>query len=162
MTNPSPVPTSKVLIVDDNPQNVELLEAYMEDLPEVKTLRATNGVEALEVIHKESPDLVLLDVMMPRMSGFEVCKRMKADEKTAHIPVIMITALNEPMDIDRGLDSGTDDYLTKPVNRKDLIDRVRSLLRNRRMQSTLDRSLSYMDELESDMSEGFGTSEQDS
>jgi len=134
----------------------------MEDLPEVKTLRATNGVEALEVIHKESPDLVLLDVMMPRMSGFEVCKRMKADEKTAHIPVIMITALNEPMDIDRGLDSGTDDYLTKPVNRKDLIDRVRSLLRNRRMQSTLDRSLSYMDELESDMSEGFGTSEQDS
>jgi two-component system alkaline phosphatase synthesis response regulator PhoP len=154
-------PRGKVLIVDDNPQNLELLEAYMEDLPEVQTLTATNGEAALEVVRREHPDLVLLDVMMPKMSGFEVCKRMKGDPSTADIAVVMVTALNEQMDIARGMESGTDDYLTKPVSRQDLIGRIRSLLRNRQLKGKLDRSLAYMEELESDMSEGFGAVEQE-
>jgi len=156
-----PLPPSKVLIVDDNPQNLELLEAYMEDLPGVQTLTATNGLTALEVVRRERPDLVLLDVMMPKMSGFEVCKQMKADPDIADIPVVMVTALNEPMDIERGLDSGTNDYLTKPVSRQDLLGRVKSLLRSKHRKGQMDRSLAYMDELESDMSEGFGSAEQE-
>ncbi len=159
--NDTPLPASKILIADDNLQNLELLEAYMEELAGVQTLRATDGIAALETIRRERPDLVLLDVMMPKMSGFEVCKRIKADPATADIPIVMITALNEPMDIERGLDSGTDDYLTKPVGRQDLLDRVRSLLRVKHLKGKLDRSLAYMDELENDMSEGLGPGERE-
>src|SRR5262245_50423239 len=98
-----PLPSSKVLVVDDNPQNMELLEAYMEELEGVKTLRAFNGEEALRQVESQKPDLILLDVMMPRMSGFEVCKRLKSDPATRHIPVIMVTALHEMGDIERGV-----------------------------------------------------------
>ena len=147
----SSVPSSKVLIADDNLQNLELLEAYMAEMPEVEALRATDGEQTLEVILCERPDLVLLDIMMPKMSGFEVCKKMKADPETAEIPVIMVTALNEPMDMERGLESGADDYLTKPIAKQDLIDRVRRLLKIRHVTGSLDRSLAYMDELEDEL-----------
>ncbi len=150
----SSLPPSKILIADDNLQNLELIEAYMLDLPGVETLRATDGEQTLEVIRKEHPDLVLLDVMMPKMSGFEVCKQMKADPATADIPVVMVTALNEPMDIERGLDSGTDDYLTKPIDRQELIDRVKRLLHVKHLKGQLDRSLAYMDELEDELTAG--------
>jgi DNA-binding response OmpR family regulator len=149
--NESGLPPSKILIADDNLQNLELMEAYMEDLPGVEVLRATDGQAALECIRNESPDLVLLDIMMPRLSGFEVCKKMKADPATKTIPVVMVTALNEPMDMERGLECGTDDYLTKPIVRQDLIDRVKSLLHVRHLKGQLDRSLAYMDELENEM-----------
>jgi two-component system alkaline phosphatase synthesis response regulator PhoP len=149
--NEASLPPSKILIADDNLQNLELVEAYMEDLPGVQTLRATDGEEVLEVLRKEHPDLVLLDIMMPKMSGFEVCKKIKADPETADIAVVMVTALNEPMDIERGLECGTDDYLTKPIVRQDLIDRVRSLLQVKHLKGQLDRSLAYMDELEGEL-----------
>ena len=84
-----PVPT--VLVVDDNPQNLELLLAYLEDV-QCKPLSATNGPEALEIVRQQSPDLLLLDVMMPKMSGFEVCRRLKNDPVTESIPIIMVTA----------------------------------------------------------------------
>ena len=117
-----------VLIVEDNPQNRELLEVYMEDLPEVRVLSAVNGVEAMEMIAQEKPDLVLLDIMMPKMSGFEVCKRIKSDPKTRDILVVMVTALNETGDIERAAECGTDDYLSKPIDRKAMVDLVRNLL----------------------------------
>ncbi|HLL88708.1 MAG TPA: response regulator, partial [Tepidisphaeraceae bacterium] len=92
------LPQSTVLIVDDNPQNVELLQAFLESLP-VRLVTATDGVEALEKVESDNPDLILLDIMMPRMSGFQVCKRLKGDAKTKDIQVLMVTALNELGDI---------------------------------------------------------------
>ena len=120
--------TPTVLLVDDNPQNLELLEAYMEDLPEVRVVTATNGLEALARVAEESPGLILLDIMMPKMSGFEVCKRIKSDPKTRDITVIMVTALNEASDIERAAECGTDDYISKPIDRVALVNQVRSIL----------------------------------
>ena len=117
-----------VLLVDDHPQNLELLEIYMEDLPEVRVVTATNGLEAMARVAEESPDLILLDIMMPKMSGFEVCKRIKSDPKTRDILVVMVTALNETSDIERAAECGTDDYISKPIERKALVGLVRSLL----------------------------------
>lgn len=117
-----------VLIVEDNEQNLELLKIYMEDLPEVEVITASNGIEALEQIEEYAPDLVLLDIMMPRMSGFEVCQRIKSDPRTRDITVVMVTALNETSDIERAAKCGTDDYLSKPIDRQAMVDLVRSLL----------------------------------
>jgi two-component system alkaline phosphatase synthesis response regulator PhoP len=121
-----------VLIVDDNAQNLELLEVYLEDMPEVRTTGATNGVEALEIVSRDKPDLILLDIMMPKMSGFELCKQLKASPHTRDIVIIMVTALNETADIERATECGTDDYLTKPIDRKALIALVRTHLQARR------------------------------
>jgi two-component system cell cycle response regulator len=138
---------SRVLVVDDNPQNLELLVAYLESLG-CPTLTATDGLEALDRVRQDQPDLILLDVMMPRMSGFEVCRKLKSDPTTREIPIIMVTALNELGDIQRGVESGTDDFITKPVNRLELTTRVRSLLRVRRLQNELERTLAYLNDLE--------------
>jgi two-component system alkaline phosphatase synthesis response regulator PhoP len=136
-----------ILVVDDNQQNLELLVAYLEDI-DCRTLTAADGVEALKIISKELPDLILLDVMMPKMSGFEVCKRVKSDPKTADIPVIMVTALNEFGDIERGLDSGTDDFLSKPVNKLELLTRIKIMLRLKHLTDKLERTLAYLSEIE--------------
>jgi len=117
-----------VLLVDDNAQNLELLEAYLEDLTDVRVVTATNGLEAMTKVAEETPDLILLDIMMPKMSGFEVCKRIKSDPKTRDIVVVMVTALNEPSDVERAAECGTDDYLTKPIERKAFVGLVRNLL----------------------------------
>lgn len=117
-----------VLIAEDNPQHLELLETYLEALPHLRVISAINGEEALAKVHEESPDLVLLDIMMPKMSGFEVCKRIKGDPKTRDILVVMVTALNETSDVERAAECGTDDYLAKPVDRKALIDLINNLL----------------------------------
>lgn len=121
---------STILLVDDNLQNLELMQAYLEALPcELST--ATDGVEALDRINESAPDLVLLDVMMPRMSGFELCQKIKSNPATRDIVVVMVTALHEVGDFERAVESGTDDFLTKPVNKLELVTRVRSLLRVR-------------------------------
>lgn len=117
-----------ILVVDDNAQNLELLCIYMEDLKEARVITATNGLDALGKVAAESPDLMLLDIMMPKMSGFEVCKRIKADPKTRDIIVVMVTALNETGDIERAAECGTDDYITKPVDRRAVVTLVRNLL----------------------------------
>jgi two-component system alkaline phosphatase synthesis response regulator PhoP len=120
--------SARILLVDDNQQNLELMHAYLESLP-CRLSSARDGVEAIEAIQRERPDLVLLDVMMPKMSGFEVCRKLKSDPATRDIVVIMVTALHEVGDHERAVESGTDDFLTKPVNKLELLTRVRSLLR---------------------------------
>lgn len=120
-----------ILIVDDNAQNLELLEAYLEELPGARVLTATSGQDALAKVASDKPDLLLLDIMMPKMSGFEVCKKIKADPATKDIPVILVTALHEMGDQERGAEMGADDFLTKPVNRVDLIARIQAQLAKR-------------------------------
>ena len=124
----TPQARKTVLLVDDNEPHLELLEVYMEDLPEVRAVTATNGLEALTRVAEESPDVILLDIMMPKMSGFEVCKRLKADPKTRDIAVVMVTALNETGDIERAAECGADDYISKPIDRKALVALVRNVL----------------------------------
>ncbi len=125
----SPLPPSKVLVVDDNVQNLELIEAYLEELDGVTTISATDGEGCLRKVESDRPDLILLDIMMPRMSGYEVCQRLKSDPATQDIPIIMVTALHEMGDIERGVEVGTNDFISKPVNRADLLARVKALLR---------------------------------
>jgi len=120
--------SARILVVDDNPINVKLLKAKLSKDYYV-VLEATNGEQALEISKKELPDLILLDVMMPEMDGFEVCTKLKEDQNTKHIPVIMVTALSDVQDRVRGLKSGADDFITKPINDIALFARVRSLLR---------------------------------
>lgn len=120
--------TPTVLVVDDNAQNLELLQVYMEALPDVRTISATNGLEALEQVNRYHPDLILLDIMMPKMSGFEVCKQLKSNPETRDIVIVMVTALNETGDIERASECGTDDYLTKPIDRHALSNLVKTYL----------------------------------
>lgn len=145
--------TPVVLIVDDNEQNLELLQAYLEDI-ECRTLAAYSGAEAMKVIREQKPDLILLDVMMPEMSGFEVCRQVRNDPAIKSIPIIMVTALNEFGDIQRGIDCGTDDFLSKPVNRWELIARVKTMLKLKHLSDKLDRTLAYLDQLEKETRPG--------
>jgi two-component system cell cycle response regulator len=120
--------TARVLIVDDIPTNVRLLEARLTaEYYEVVT--ANSGAEALAICNAQDIDIVLLDVMMPEMDGFEVCRRLKASSKAHHVPVLMITALDQPSDRVKGLEAGADDFLTKPVDDMQLMARVKSLVR---------------------------------
>jgi two-component system alkaline phosphatase synthesis response regulator PhoP len=128
---------TRILLVDDNLQNLELVQAYLEGLP-CRIATARDGLEAIAEIERDRPDLVLLDVMMPRMSGFEVCQKIKANPATRDIVVIMVTALHEVGDYERAVESGTDDFLTKPVNKLELLTRVKSLLRVTLLKRKLD------------------------
>ncbi|MBP9694043.1 MAG: PleD family two-component system response regulator [Alphaproteobacteria bacterium] len=120
--------SARILVVDDVKANVKLLEVKL--LREYfSVITAMDGAEALSKIESESPDIVLLDVMMPGMDGFQVCQKIRANPKTDHIPVIMITALSEPEDRVKGLEAGADDFLTKPINDVALLARVKSLVR---------------------------------
>jgi two-component system, OmpR family, alkaline phosphatase synthesis response regulator PhoP len=148
-SNESFLPESTVMIVDDNPQNVELLQAFLESLP-VKIITAADGVDALAKVAEHDPDLILLDIMMPRMSGFQVCRKIKADPKTRDIQILMVTALNELGDIEQASECGTDDFVSKPVNKFELLTRVKSLLRVRHLKSELERALTYLNEIEHD------------
>ncbi len=94
------------------------------------------------------PDLILLDVMMPKMSGFEVCRRLKSNPQTSDIPIIMVTALNEFGDIERGIDSGTDDFVSKPINRLELLTRIRTMLKLKHLTDRLQRTVAYLSEIE--------------
>ncbi len=110
----------KILIADDNTQNVELLEAYLSDFDcDLRT--ANDGEETLRVVEEFQPDLLLLDIMMPRLSGFEVCRKIRSNPATKDLLILMVTALNEASDFERGVQAGTDDFLTKPVNKIELL-----------------------------------------
>ena len=127
--------TARVLVVDDILSNVKLLEAKLT-AEYFDVVTAFNGLECLAKVAESAPDIVLLDVMMPGMDGFEVCRRIKSDPKTAHVPVVMVTALDQPSDRVAGLEAGADDFLTKPVDDAALFARVRSLVRLKMMTST--------------------------
>jgi CheY-like chemotaxis protein len=135
-----PLDDATILLVDDNLQNLELMQAYLDDLPS-RVVTASDGVEAMEAVDREKPDLILLDVMMPRMSGFEVCQKLKANPQTREVIIVMVTALNEVPDYERAVESGTDDFLSKPVNKLELLTRVKSLLRVRLLRKKLDALL---------------------
>ncbi len=129
-----------ILVVDDVPVNIQLLSTYLSS-EGYKVISAKDGQQALDEICKNTPDLVLLDVMMPRINGFEVCKKLKSSEDTKFIPVIMLTALNDLENKIKGMDSGADDFITKPFNRMELLARVRSLLRIKYLHDELQKKI---------------------
>src|SRR5437660_395051 len=151
---PTPQPASaaqerpaRVLIADDNPQGVELLEAYLGETDyDIQT--AADGEETLRKVRAWQPDVILLDIMMPKISGFEVCKRLRADSATRDIAILMVTALDQPSDVDRAVEAGTNDFVTKPINKTELLLRVGSALRSRRYKEQLDQALAYIDGVE--------------
>ena len=118
----------KVLIVDDNKENIDLI-AYFLKPQDYQILTALDGVEALKIVEHDEPDIILLDIMLPKMDGFQVCERIKKDRKTQFIPIIMITALKELKDKIRSLEVGADDFISKPFENVELLTRVKSLLR---------------------------------
>ena len=137
----------RVLIADDNEANVELIEAYLGGL-DVVTAIAVDGQDTLEKVESFQPDLILLDVMMPKLSGFEVCERLKGDPETSRIMILMVTALNELGDIERAVAAGTDDYLSKPVNKIDLNVRIRNMLEVRNVRDENERLRKYIEQME--------------
>ncbi|MBE9536194.1 MAG: response regulator [Proteobacteria bacterium] len=139
MTTEALTEKQRILVVDDNIANVELLEAYLS-AAQYDVVKAFDGQEGLDKVHETMPDLILLDIMMPKLDGYEVCKQIKEDERTRFIPVVMITALTELEAKIKGLDVGADDFLSKPFNRLELMARVRSLLRIKSLHDDLDSS----------------------
>lgn len=138
---------NRILIVDDNAPNRELLEAYLVEL-DCETEIAEDGQEALEKAREFKPDLILLDVMMPKLSGFEVCQKIRADEEMKSIMILMVTALNELGDIERAVDAGTNDFLTKPVNRVELLKRVENMLMLKDVSDENERLRKYIQQME--------------
>jgi two-component system, OmpR family, alkaline phosphatase synthesis response regulator PhoP len=137
----------RILIADDNPQGAELLEAYLSSI-DCELRIAADGEQTMQMVKAWQPDLILLDIMMPRISGFEVCKRLRSDPATKDIAVLMVTALDQPSDIDRAVDAGTNDFLSKPINKTELLLRVKSMLRSRHYQRALERAIEYIESVE--------------
>ncbi len=137
----------RVLIADDNEANVELLVAYLDGL-DLETEIAVDGQDTLDKVESFQPDLILLDIMMPKLSGFEVCQRLKSEPATSGIMILMVTALNELGDIERAVKAGTDDFLSKPVNKFELIKRMEIMLKLRGQTDELERLRQYIEQME--------------
>lgn len=138
---------SRILIADDNATNVELLEAYLSDV-ECEIAVAVDGQDTLSKVASFKPDLILLDVMMPKLSGFEVCQQLKGDPALRRIMILMVTALNELGDIERAVNAGTDDFLSKPVNKLELTKRVENMLKLRHVSDENERLRRYIEGME--------------
>ena len=138
---------NRVLIVDDNQQNCELLEAYLADL-DCAIDFAADGRQALDKVESFAPDLILLDVMMPKLSGFEVCRMLKDHPQTQRIMVLMVTALNELGDIERAVEAGTNDFMSKPINKFELVKRVENMLRLKGVEDENERLRQYIQQME--------------
>ncbi|RIK83011.1 MAG: two-component system response regulator [Planctomycetota bacterium] len=138
---------SRILIADDNEPNVELLQAYLDGV-DCEIAVAVDGRDALDKVASFKPDLILLDVMMPKLSGFEVCTQLKNDPATRGIMILMVTALNELGDIERAVDAGTDDFLSKPVNKLELLKRVENMLKLRNVTDEVERLRQYIQQME--------------
>jgi two-component system, OmpR family, alkaline phosphatase synthesis response regulator PhoP len=138
---------ARILIAEDTPQAAELLEAFLSDT-DYEVRIASDGEQTLQQVESWQPDLILLDVMMPRISGFEVCKRLRANPATHGIAILMITALDQHSDVERAVEAGTDDFLSKPITKAELLRRIPALLAAKRQNSDLDRTLSYIEEVE--------------
>ena len=138
---------NKILIADDNEANCELMEAYLATV-DCETAVAVDGQDTLDKVKSFRPDLILLDVMMPKLSGFEVCQKLKSDAATRKIMVLMVTALNELGDIERAVQAGTDDFLSKPVNKIELLKRVENMLKLKDTVDENERLRRYIQEME--------------
>jgi CheY-like chemotaxis protein len=138
---------SRILIADDNPTNVELLEVYLGEL-DCELAVAVDGRDTLEKVASFKPHLILLDVMMPKLSGFEVCQQLKGSPQTKGIMILMVTALNELGDIERAVAAGTDDFLSKPVNKLELLKRVENMLKLRHVTDEVERLRRYIQGME--------------
>ena len=138
---------SRILIADDNLPNSELLEAYLADL-DCEIAMSADGQETLNQVQAFQPDLILLDVMMPKLSGFEVCRKLKDNPATRRIMILMVTALNELGDIERAVQAGTDDFLSKPVNKLELIKRVENMLKLKDISDENERLRQYIEQME--------------
>jgi len=138
---------NRILIADDNPANCELLQAYLADV-DCEIELAVDGQETLDKVASCRPDLILLDVMMPRLNGFEVCKQLKEDPDNSRIMILMVTALNEIGDIERAVAAGTDDFLSKPVNQVELIKRVENMLKLKDVTDEVERLRQYIEQME--------------
>ncbi len=138
----------RILIAEDQPEGLELLEAYL-DAADYEIETAVDGEDTLKKVESFRPDLILLDVMMPRISGFEVCKRLKANPATRDIVILMITALDQHHDIDRAVEVGTNDFLTKPINKTELLLRIKAALASRQYPDPLDQALAYVEGVQS-------------
>jgi PleD family two-component response regulator len=125
----------KVLVVDDDPVNIELLEGYLSK--DYDILKAYNGNEALIIVEANPPDIILLDLIMPGINGFEVCKKLKDDPKTDHIPIVIVTSLHETEDRNKAIEAGADDFITKPFDIVELSVRVKSHLRTKLYYDTM-------------------------
>ncbi len=143
----------RILIADDNVANRELLEAYLVEIDcEIET--SVDGQDTLDKVASFQPDLVLLDVMMPKLSGFEVCKQIKESEETSRIMILMVTALNELGDVERAVAAGTDDFLTKPVNKVELLKRCENMLKFKGVEDELERLRQYIQSMEDSANRG--------
>jgi len=131
----------KILIVDDDPVNIEVLEGYLSKYYDI--LKAHDGIEAINIVEANPPDIILLDIVMPRMNGYEVCKKLKDDFKTSHIPIVMVTALQETEDRNKAIEAGADDFITKPFDVVELTVRVKSYLRSKLYYDTMLRKPSF-------------------
>lgn len=136
--------TNRILIADDNQHNVELLEAYLVDT-DCELAFAADGKETLDQVEAFRPDLILLDVMMPKLNGFEVCKQIKDHPQHRRIMILMVTALNELGDIERAVAAGTDDFLSKPVQKVELLKRVENMLRLKDVTDENERLRRYIE-----------------
>jgi len=139
--------TPRILIADDNAQNRELLEALLAKI-DCDTEMAVDGQDTLNKVESFHPDLILLDVMMPKLNGFEVCRKLKADRVHSRIMILMVTALSELGDIERAVAAGTDDFLSKPVNSHELQKRVSNMLKLKGTEDELERLRAYIREME--------------
>jgi DNA-binding response OmpR family regulator len=133
----------RILIADDNPSNADLLDAHL-DGHGFETKLVYNGEDTIAAAREWKPDLILLDVMMPKLSGFEVCRRLRADTATKDVSVLMVTALDQSTDVETAVDAGTDDFITKPINKTELLLRVRAMLDSRKEANETDRALAYI------------------
>jgi CheY-like chemotaxis protein len=144
---------NRILIADDNQPNRELLEAYLAGI-ECETEMAVDGQDTLAKVKSFQPDLILLDVMMPKLSGFEVCQKLKADPATRKIMILMVTALNEAGDIERAVKAGTNDFISKPVNRVELTKRVENMLEVKDVKDENERLRQYIQRMEDKLPPG--------
>jgi two-component system, OmpR family, alkaline phosphatase synthesis response regulator PhoP len=133
----------RILIADDDAQNADLLEAYLDGTG-FETKIVANGEDTLSAARAWKPDLILLDVMMPKLSGFEVCRRLRADPATKEVAVLMVTALDQSTDVETAVEAGTDDFITKPINKTELQLRVRAMLESRAKPDDVERALAYL------------------
>ena len=139
--------TNRILLVDDNQANCELLEAYLTGI-DCETATAVDGQDALDKVASFQPDLILLDVMMRKLSGFEVCEKLKSDPQTSRIMILMVTALGDPGDIERAVAAGTDDFLSKPVQQVELVKRVENMLKLKDVSDENERLRRYIEQME--------------